>query len=90
MPDRPTVLVVIDGQDKLVQAVSGAREVVANTKKLIQGARLFELPVIVTEQNPKGLGPTIPDPQELLGDAAVLEKMSGSASSTGSSNNVRS
>jgi nicotinamidase-related amidase len=41
---------------------------------LLQAAPLLEVPVVVTEQYPKGLGPTIPAVASHLGDAPVIEK----------------
>ncbi len=68
------VLLMIDVQGKLARTVSDSGRVLTNLEKLAWGARLFGLPVIVTEQNPKGLGPTIPEIQKLLGDFAPVEK----------------
>lgn len=70
-----TALVVIDVQGKLAQTVSDARHVIENTKKLVKGAHLFKLPVIVTEQNPEGLGSTVSELQEILGAVPAVEKM---------------
>ena len=69
-----TALLMIDVQGKLARTVSDSGRVLTNLEKLARGARLFGLPVIVTEQNPKGLGPTIPEIQKLLGDFAPVEK----------------
>lgn len=69
-----TVLLMIDVQGKLARTVFESGRVLTNLEKLTRGARLFGLPVIVTEQNPKGLGPTIPELQKLLGDFAPIEK----------------
>ncbi|MCF8036378.1 MAG: hydrolase [Desulfobacteraceae bacterium] len=68
------VLLMIDVQGKLARTVFESGRVLSNLEKLVRGARLFGLPVIVTEQNPKGLGPTIPEIQKLLGDFAPVEK----------------
>ena len=35
--------------------------VVANTRRLAEGAGLLDVPVCATEQNPAGLGPTVPE-----------------------------
>lgn len=44
--------------------------------KLVQVARLLKLPILVTEQYPKGIGPTCSDIKQALGDAPVIEKLS--------------
>jgi nicotinamidase-related amidase len=52
-------LLVIDVQDRLYPHIDRAAEVVAAQRKVIQGCRLLHLPIVVTEQYPKGLGGTI-------------------------------
>lgn len=56
-------LLVIDTQERLAQAMPPdvLAGVLRNTRILIETAREFSLPVTVTEQYPKGLGPTAPD-----------------------------
>ncbi|HMA66418.1 MAG TPA: hydrolase [Desulfosalsimonadaceae bacterium] len=71
---KETALLVIDVQGKLAETVHEAERIRANLQKLIQGARLFDLPMVVTEQNPKGLGPTIPELQPMLEGAAFVSK----------------
>lgn len=55
-----SILVVIDLQGKLVEMVERSGAVLEATRRLITLAGLFEVPVILTEQYPKGLGPTHP------------------------------
>ena len=75
-----TVLVVVDVQERLVPAVSDRDQIVWNTRRLIDGAKLFDVPVIVTEQYPKGLGPTMPELIVALPEnTPVMEKKSFSA-----------
>lgn len=54
------VLVVIDIQEKLAQLMYQKEALFDNAQKLIKGMQILEIPIIVTEQYPKGLGPTIP------------------------------
>lgn len=51
-------LAVIDVQDRLLAAIDGADLVVANCLKLVQAAHRLGVPVVATEQNPAGIGPT--------------------------------
>jgi len=53
-------LLLVDLQEKLLPAMHGGDEVVANCEKLIAGAQILNVPLSATEQYPKGLGPTIP------------------------------
>ncbi|MCB1008085.1 MAG: isochorismatase family protein [Acidobacteria bacterium] len=56
-----SILVVIDLQGKLVDMVHRSELVLAATHRLMRLAELFEVPVVLTEQYPRGLGPTQPD-----------------------------
>jgi len=66
-------LVIIDMQERLANAMpaEGMQQVLKNSKILLQAAALLEVPVIHTEQYPKGLGPTCAELQPLLTQAAV-------------------
>jgi nicotinamidase-related amidase len=68
-------LVVVDVQEAFRPAVEGFDEVVENTRRLIEGAKILRLPVVVTEQYPKGLGSTV----EELGPVEPVEKTCFSA-----------
>ncbi len=78
--DRAFVL-VIDVQEKLLPLIRNQDGIVAAGRKLLGAAPIFELPVIATEQYPRGIGPTVPDIATCLGEcrATVLEKMAFSA-----------
>lgn len=54
-------LVVVDVQEKMLPAVTSAPpdSIVENIVRLVGTARILEIPVIFTEQYPKGLGPTV-------------------------------
>lgn len=65
-----TALVVIDVQDGFAKAVQQFGDVAAQTAILVRGAQILGLPVIVTEQYPKGLGDTTEPVRDALGDDA--------------------
>jgi nicotinamidase-related amidase len=69
-------LLVIDVQEKLAPAMSDAGPVIANSAKLIAAARHFGAPVTLSEQYPKGIGPTVAALREAAGDgASTFDKM---------------
>ncbi len=65
-PSEAAALLVVDVQTKLIERMRFGPLVIANTTRLIQAARLLEIPVFATEQYPKGLGPTVDLLFELL------------------------
>ncbi|MSO74301.1 MAG: hydrolase [Alphaproteobacteria bacterium] len=80
MDAKASTLVVIDLQERLAPAISGGDEVLRRAGQLIEAARNLDMPVIVTEQYPKGLGPTVPAIKAALpNDALILSKLSFSA-----------
>lgn len=70
------LLLVVDVQDRLAAAMppAGMAALVKNTGVLIRAARRLGLPVVATEQYPKGLGRTVPALRELL-PAEPMEKL---------------
>lgn len=71
-PDR-SVVVVIDMQGRLMDMVHRPGLVVTATRRLLELAELFRVPVLLTEQYPKGLGQTHPEILESF-DALSTEK----------------
>ncbi len=70
------LLLVVDIQGKLADIVHQSETLVRNAHILIEGAKLLDIPIVATEQYPKGLGRTVPSLAEALGDASVIEKSS--------------
>jgi nicotinamidase-related amidase len=78
-PDR-TALVVVDVQEGFRKAIPDFERVANATATLIEGAEAIGIPIIVTEQYPKGLGETAPEVADHLPDGAEpLEKVAFSA-----------
>ncbi|MEM2443308.1 MAG: hydrolase [Candidatus Bathyarchaeia archaeon] len=70
------ILVVIDVQEKLFPLISDDGEkVLENMRKLIQFAGIIGMPIVLTEQYPKGLGPTIPEIRDLIPNIQPVEKV---------------
>lgn len=59
-------LVVVDVQEGFRKAIPDFDRVAAATATLVRGAALLEVPVLVTEQYPKGLGTTVHEVAEHL------------------------
>lgn len=68
------LLVIIDLQERLMAAMKDKETVFKNTRLLLTAANLFSMPVIVTEQYPKGLGPTESTIKESLKDHQYIDK----------------
>jgi nicotinamidase-related amidase len=73
-------LVVVDVQEGFRKAIPDFERVAKATATLIEGAELIGIPMVITEQYPKGLGETAPEVREHLPDGAEpLEKVVFSA-----------
>jgi nicotinamidase-related amidase len=73
-------LVVVDVQEAFRKAVPAFDRVAERAGILVQAARETGIPLVVTEQYPKGLGETAPEVRDQLPDAAVpIEKLAFSA-----------
>ena len=70
-----TAAVVVDIQEKFTDIIYKFDKILAGTKVLMAGLNILEVPMIVTEQYPSGLGITIPEIQELLVEYKPIEKL---------------
>jgi len=59
-----SVLVVVDLQGKLMEQIWRPQLVVEVVRRMLRLAELFQVPVLLTEQYPRGLGPTHPEIRE--------------------------
>jgi nicotinamidase-related amidase len=71
-----TLLIVVDVQGKLAHAMAAKEKFFDNLIKMIKGAQILGIPILLTEQNPKGLGPTIPEVADLLKNLKPISKYS--------------
>lgn len=53
------VIVVIDIQERLLPAMNNQTEIARKAAMLLHGGRILGIPILVTEQYPKGLGKTV-------------------------------
>ena len=78
-----TILLVIDIQERLAPAIAHSEALIEKTGILLQAAAALGLPVLATEQYPKGLGPTIEPLRSLFSQTAsyigTFEKIQFSA-----------
>jgi nicotinamidase-related amidase len=73
------VLVVVDVQEAFRAAVAGFDRVVGEVARLVEGAKVLGIPILVTEQYPKGLGRTVSELAEHLDGIEPIEKVCFSA-----------
>ncbi|HZK02387.1 MAG TPA: hydrolase [Anaerovoracaceae bacterium] len=73
------VLVLIDFQERLMPAMADSDVLKENSIKLVKGSRILGLPILVTQQYTKGLGPTISEIHDAIGQYEPIEKTSFSA-----------
>ena len=65
---KRAVLVVVDVQEGFRPAIPGFDRIAAATATMVRGVAAMDVPIVVTEQYPKGLGPTVPEVAEHLPD----------------------
>jgi nicotinamidase-related amidase len=53
-------LLVVDFQEKLLPSIADYATVTAQAQRMIRAAVILGLPITVSEQYPRGLGPTVP------------------------------
>ena len=71
-----TLLVLVDVQGTLAHLMHRKEDLFSNLRKIILGAQALGLPIVWLEQNPAGLGPTVPEIAELLGGGEPIPKYS--------------
>jgi len=70
-----SVLAVIDFQEKLYPHIANHEAVGATAARLIRLATILGIPIVLTEQNPRGLGSTVPVIREALPTYEPMAKM---------------
>lgn len=74
-----THLVLIDFQERLMPAIHEAEKTLKNAAILLEAAISLEIPVSVSEQYPRGLGPTVTVLKEKIAENRIFEKSTFSA-----------
>src|SRR6267378_4183007 len=72
---KHSALIIIDMQEAFRTKILNFAEIAARIATMIGGAKLLELPILVTEQYPKGLGHTADEIKAALpSDIEIIEK----------------
>jgi nicotinamidase-related amidase len=70
-----SILLVVDVQERLAPAISESEKIIGRISTLLKAARELDVPVLATEQYPKGLGSTVAPVAGLLPLDGVVEKI---------------
>jgi len=71
-----TVAVIVDIQERLLPHIHDGDIILRNSLKLIEGMKILDIPMIVTQQYTQGLGPTVQPILNLFPDFSYVEKIS--------------
>lgn len=69
-----STLLIVDFQARLMPAIADGAAAIENAGRLLRAASLLDVPILFTEQNAKGLGPTVPE-LTALAPGRVAHKM---------------
>ena len=70
-----TQLLVVDVQEKIFSVMYEQEKTKQNICRLIEGSKVLNIPIVWTEQYPKGLGRTLSEVSTTLNGAELLEKI---------------
>lgn len=80
---KDSLLLVIDLQERLLPAIDGAEDVLANANWMVDIAQVLGIPVIATEHCPRSIGHTEPNLRSRFQEGTVLDKEHFSAVTEG-------
>ena len=69
-----TISLFIDYQEKIVPAMNNASPLIEHTARLLSGLAVYDVPVVLTRQYPKGLGDVIPEIKNAARNAVLFDK----------------
>lgn len=78
-----SILLIVDLQERLLPAIDHGASVIEHAAWLIGVARQLQVPILLTEQYPQGLGPTAPAIARLIHLEERIEKIHFSAVAEG-------
>ena len=68
-------LIVVDIQQKLLPPIFNKETLVKNSQLLVRLAKILSIPIMMTTQYSKGLGPTVLEIASLLPDVTAIDKL---------------
>ncbi|HOE11916.1 MAG TPA: hydrolase [bacterium] len=68
------VAIIVDIQERLIPVIQESERVIGQTLGLLNGCSVLKMPVIATEQYPKGLGPLVPEIRERIPSDLIFSK----------------
>jgi nicotinamidase-related amidase len=71
-----TAAVVVDIQEKLLPHIHEGDIILRNCLKLIEGLKILAIPILITQQYTRGLGPTVPSIIQMFPEFRFIEKIS--------------
>ena len=69
------IVVIVDIQERLAAVMGERQKVIDNCLHILKAASLLQVPVLVTEQYPKGLGPTVSEIKDALEAYEPIKKI---------------
>jgi len=89
MEREEALLIIVDVQDLLMKQMAQevGKNVIRNIRTLIAFAKKMSIPILMTEQYPKGLGKTVPEIKREQGSIVPIEKVSFSCCGAETFNN---
>ena len=74
-----TAAIVVDYQEKLVPVMHEKDKLLQNSCILLEGLKILDVPMVVTQQYTKGLGMTVEEITEAAGTSEYIDKISFTA-----------
>ena len=70
-----SVLALVDIQEKLAAAMDRREDLIRRLVQLARGCQILRIPILLAEQNPDRMGPTVTELREVLNGISPLPKM---------------
>ena len=74
-----TIALVVDYQEKLVPAMNDKEKLLRNSCILLEGLKILDVPMVITQQYTKGLGMTVEEITQAAGMTEYIDKISFTA-----------